>query len=161
MYNLAMPLRGRPPRRGKFVANQRLREIREERGLSQAKLAELIGCSQADIQRLETGHTQTTTEWQLRLAPHLGVDPRDVSPLAAGPARPAEGGGLDADIMRRAMAVARRWGRDEEPWIPDVVSLFYSLLAQEKDGHPITDNEPTLALIDIFVRRLRSNFPSR
>jgi transcriptional regulator with XRE-family HTH domain len=161
MYSLRMPAGDRPPRRGKFIANEQLRPLRKERGLSQARLAELAGCSQADIHRLETGNARTSAEWAERLAPHLGVEPRDLFPRAAGSPRLADGGGVDADIVRRAMAVARRWGRGDDPWTPDVLTLVYNLLARERDGRLITDDEPTLSLIDAFVRRLRGDLPPR
>src|SRR5438477_12081611 len=116
MYSSLMPGgRRRMPQRGKFIPNEEVRRLREERGLSQARLAELAGCSQPDIFRLETGHARTTAEWAERLAPHLGVEPRDLFPRAAGSPRSSDGGGVDADIMRRAMLIARRWGGDDDP----------------------------------------------
>jgi len=130
-------------------------------GLSQSRLAELAGCSQADIHRLETGKARTTAEWAERLASHIGVEPRELFPRAAGSPRPADSGGLDAEIMQRAMAVARRWCPNGDPLTAEILALVYGLLARERDGHLISDNEPTLSLIDGFVRRLRGSKPPR
>lgn len=50
-----------------------IRSLREARGLTQARLAELVSTSQPQIRRLEAGERQLTKEWAQRLAPHLGV----------------------------------------------------------------------------------------
>ena len=155
MYSLAMPRGGPPPRRGKFIANEQLRALREERGLSQARLAEIVGCSQPDIARLESGHARTTAEWAERLASPLGVEPRDLFPRAPGSPRPADGGGIDTEVMARAVAVGRRLESDSDAVASEIISLWYDLLARERDGYPISDNEPTMRSLEIFVRRLR------
>jgi transcriptional regulator with XRE-family HTH domain len=55
-----------------------IKELREQRGLSQAKLAELVGTSQPQIRRLELGERELTKSWAERLAPHLGVTAADL-----------------------------------------------------------------------------------
>jgi len=55
-----------------------LKEIREKKGLSQAKLAQLAGTSQPQIKRLEDGERKLTREWAERLAPHLEVAPERI-----------------------------------------------------------------------------------
>jgi phage repressor protein C with HTH and peptisase S24 domain len=50
-----------------------LRDLRERKSLSQAKLASLAGTSQPQIKRLEDGSRELTVAWAERLAPHLGV----------------------------------------------------------------------------------------
>jgi transcriptional regulator with XRE-family HTH domain len=160
MYTLAMP-RARLPRRGKFIANEQLKVLREARGLSQTRLAELVGCSQPDIQRLETGHARTTAEWTVRLAPHLGVEPQDLFPRAPGSPRPANGGGIDPDIMARAVAVSRRLESDSDAVASEIISICYALLARDRDGYRIIDDEATLALLETFARRLRRISPPR
>ena len=50
-----------------------IRSLREARGLTQARLAELTATSQPQIRRLEAGERQLTKDWAQRLAPHLGV----------------------------------------------------------------------------------------
>jgi len=48
-----------------------LRRIREDRGLSQQELADKVGTSQAQIDRLEKSQRKMTTKWAKRLAPAL------------------------------------------------------------------------------------------
>jgi phage repressor protein C with HTH and peptisase S24 domain len=55
-----------------------LRALREQKGLSQAKLASLAGTSQPQIKRLEDGERELTKAWAERLAPHLGVTPEEI-----------------------------------------------------------------------------------
>jgi transcriptional regulator with XRE-family HTH domain len=143
------------PRRGKFIANEPLRQLREMRGLSQQGLADLVGCSQPDIQRLETGNARTTAEWAERLAPHLGVEARDLFPRAPGSPRPSDGGGIDRDVMARAVAVAQRLVSDDDALAAEVIALVYELLARERDGYAIIDDEATLSLFVHFARRVR------
>lgn len=50
-----------------------IRRLREEKDLSQAQLAELVGTSQPQIKRLEDGARKLTKEWAERIAPHLNV----------------------------------------------------------------------------------------
>lgn len=161
MYYLTMPGGRSPAKQGKFIPNEQLRYYREKLGLSQTKLAKLVGCSQPDIQGLERGSRRTTAEWAEKIAPHLGITPRDLFPRAPGSPRIADRGGLDYAISNRAMEVARRFSpNDNDPLQADIFTLMYNLLAHQRDGHMITDDEATLELIDTFVQRVRSGFPS-
>lgn len=59
-----------------------LKELRDAAGLSQEELAELVGTSQAQINRLETGKREMTLAWAQRLGTALRVSwtrllPRD------------------------------------------------------------------------------------
>ena len=56
----------------------RIREIRERLGLSQAELAELIGTTQPQIDRLEKGQRSLRDTWMQRLAIGLGCNPIDL-----------------------------------------------------------------------------------
>jgi phage repressor protein C with HTH and peptisase S24 domain len=56
----------------------RIRELRTAKRLSLQQLAELVGTSRQQIHRLETGVTRVTIDWLGRIAPHLGVDPKDL-----------------------------------------------------------------------------------
>lgn len=52
----------------------RIKEIREERGISQSKLAELTGITRTTLWRLENGEEETTTtKTLLKIANALGV----------------------------------------------------------------------------------------
>lgn len=50
-----------------------LRALREAADLTQKELAELVGTSQPQIKRLESGDRELTPAWAKKLAPHLGV----------------------------------------------------------------------------------------
>lgn len=56
----------------------RIKEIRERRGLSTAQLAALVGTSQPQITRLENGERKLTAEWMSRLAQALDCSPADL-----------------------------------------------------------------------------------
>lgn len=56
----------------------RIRELREQKGWSTYKLAELVGTTQSTIHRLEAGRRKLTVEWMRRIADALGVQPADL-----------------------------------------------------------------------------------
>lgn len=56
----------------------RLKEWRERRGLSLARLGDLVGSSAPHMHRLENGQRKLTKEWADILAPALGVSPLDL-----------------------------------------------------------------------------------
>lgn len=53
----------------------RIREIRERKGLSQTALGALVGCRNQQISKLETGALRLSTLWMRRLAQALDVEP--------------------------------------------------------------------------------------
>lgn len=56
----------------------RLRSIRTAKKLSQQKLADLVGTSAPQINRLEKSRRKLTVEWLERIAPHLGCEPYEL-----------------------------------------------------------------------------------
>lgn len=56
----------------------RIREIRQKRGLSVAELASRVGTSQPQLTRLETGQRRLTEDWLRRLAKALDVEPAEL-----------------------------------------------------------------------------------
>jgi phage repressor protein C with HTH and peptisase S24 domain len=62
----------------------KLRLARERCGLTQQQLAELAETSQPQIDRLETGKRKLSIDWLVRLAPHLGVTPIELSEQLGG-----------------------------------------------------------------------------
>lgn len=56
----------------------RLREFREKAGLSQTRLGELVGTSQATINRIERSKAKLTKEWAMKLAPALNTTAREL-----------------------------------------------------------------------------------
>jgi transcriptional regulator with XRE-family HTH domain len=152
-------------RRRRHIPNERLKMYREAAGLSQEQLGSMIGRHQSIIARMESGEIPTTAGMAATLAPHLGVEPQELFPGAPGSRRAADGGGIDPSIIARANVVARRLAaavrRDDEPdddnevLASEILALFYELLARERDGQKISDNEATLSLLEHFARRVR------
>lgn len=56
----------------------RIRELREAKGLTGRQLAEMIGTTQETISRLETGRRKLTHDWMRVIAKALGVTPADL-----------------------------------------------------------------------------------
>lgn len=62
-------------------AMKRVREIRKARGLSQVELAEMAGCNQATISKLERGEMNVTLEVIDAIATALKVEPVELFDL--------------------------------------------------------------------------------
>jgi transcriptional regulator with XRE-family HTH domain len=60
------------------VDGDRLRELREDRMLSQTELAKMAGITQAAISGFERGERKAQPRTVRRLAEALGVEPRDL-----------------------------------------------------------------------------------
>lgn len=56
----------------------RLQQIREEKGLSRAQVAEAVGISVSHLTKLERGERGLTERWMTLLAPTLGCAPADL-----------------------------------------------------------------------------------
>jgi transcriptional regulator with XRE-family HTH domain len=61
----------------------RLREIREERGISQYRLSKETGLSASGIRHMENGRVNPTLYFLLRICAFLGVDLADLLRVAA------------------------------------------------------------------------------
>lgn len=75
----------------------RLKQFREDAGLSQTTLAGLANTSGQQIGRLERADRKLTAEWAARLAPHLGraaiellFDEKDISDVTSDAAKPID-----------------------------------------------------------------------
>ena len=64
----------------------RIRDLREEKQLSRAALATLVGTGATQINKLETGERRLSDHWAQRIAPHLGVEPYELF-MSAGQTR--------------------------------------------------------------------------
>lgn len=70
----------------------RLKELREAAGLTLEALGEAVGSNRQQIWKLETGKQRMTVDWMVKLAPVLGVEPKELIPANdLGPAEPAVG----------------------------------------------------------------------
>lgn len=56
----------------------RIKELREARGLTQPALAKLAGTTKNQLVKLESGSRRLSDHWAQRLAPHLGVQPYEL-----------------------------------------------------------------------------------
>ena len=56
----------------------RIRELRQKRGLTGQRLAEMVGTTQVTISRLETGQRKLTQDWMRRIAKALDCSPADL-----------------------------------------------------------------------------------
>lgn len=80
--------------------SNRIRELREGRGLSMDKLARLANTSAPQINKLEKGERRLTQDWMVRIGRALGVSPAElIAAKGALPAR-AAAAGLAEDQMR-------------------------------------------------------------
>ena len=59
----------------------RLKEIRKQKNISQYKLADMVGCTQAQIAFLEQGKIELTLKWMKILSEVLGCKPYELLPL--------------------------------------------------------------------------------
>ncbi len=147
----------------KALPNLQLKRLREARGFSQAKLAELANCSQGDVAKLETGAKRTTAEWALRLGPLLGVDPKELFPSAdpgGGEPRSISSSQLDPERLRISITVARRMAAahgvaDNEVAISELAAAIYDILAESATaGRPLRDDRDAMLLIERVLRRV-------
>jgi len=160
MTSMAEPGRKGASGRRKFAPNVALKNFRELAGLSQEALARASGVQQSAITRLENGLQRTTAEIAARLAPHLGRTPRDLFP---GPLPPSvDEDEPDRDVMTRAVVAARRLVRaaGNEDLLVELIAPIYALLLREQNGHPITDDDRTLSIIESLITRLRHFRPA-
>lgn len=58
-----------------------IKEVRMERGISQARVAEMAGVSQAQIARIEQGHRSANPIIMARIATALGMSVEDITPI--------------------------------------------------------------------------------
>lgn len=129
----------------------RLRHWRTFRGLTLEQLAAAAQTSHQQILRLERGERRLTLDWMVRLAPPLGIEPRDLLPsepaapsvptpvsrrLAAPRALPQ--GGLASDLI--PVRGAARGGGDQEMFLEDGPIDYAArppCLAQARDAYAL------------------------
>lgn len=63
------------------MADNRIRELRKERGLTQVELAQMLGVTQTAIYKLETGASDLDTKWMKKISQALNVNPCELLPL--------------------------------------------------------------------------------
>jgi transcriptional regulator with XRE-family HTH domain len=139
--------------------NVELKRYREALGLRQQRLADLAGCGQGDIAKLETGAKRTTADWAEKLAPHLRVDPQALFPSGEAERGTTTLGPIDPDKLRLAMAAARRQAtlhgaHGREDVIANLAAAIYdALIEREAAGQAIQNEEEAVALVEAILRR--------
>lgn len=83
-------------------APNRIRELREAKGLTQKGLAELANVTPSALNKLEMGTRGLDQDWMRRLAPLLGVSPADLLPDEDNPQRLSDEERALVDRYRRA-----------------------------------------------------------
>jgi transcriptional regulator with XRE-family HTH domain len=110
----------------------RIREMRELRGLSQKKLADAVGTSQPQIDRLEKGDRGLDQDWMFRLAKALDCQPADLLPLPMG--------GPDVIPVRRIQIlgdVQAGFFREAVEWPPEDRFEFDAIVAPAYQKSPV------------------------
>lgn len=82
------------------TAPNRIRELREAKGIAQNELARMANTEPSTINKLEKGKRGLDQNWMRRLAPLLGVTPAELLPIEDNP--------LMLDDDERALIAARR-----------------------------------------------------
>jgi phage repressor protein C with HTH and peptisase S24 domain len=67
------------------MMSNRLREFRDLAGLSMQALADRVGTTASQINKLEKGERRLTLDWMTRLSAALGIEPKDLLPLPNRP----------------------------------------------------------------------------
>ena len=80
------------------MASNRLKELRDLAGLSMQALADRVGTTAPQINKLEKGERRLTLDWMTRLASALGIEPKDLLP-APPRARTAAAAGTDRPLL--------------------------------------------------------------
>lgn len=80
----------------------RIRELREKIGMSQAELARRVSITAGALQKVEVGARKLDQHWMRRLAPELGVTPAELLPAVDNPYILSEEERAIIDRMRAA-----------------------------------------------------------
>ena len=67
------------------MEQNRIKELRKERKITQVQLAKILNTSQGTIQKLETGQVPLDTRWMRNISSALCVEPYELLPLDMQP----------------------------------------------------------------------------
>jgi transcriptional regulator with XRE-family HTH domain len=107
---------------GKDVPQNRIRELREEIGMSQAELARRANTHPSALNKVESGARGLDQDWMRRLAPLLGCAPADLLPDLDNPDRLGDEERALVMLFRSANAVQRK----------QIFALIQTLLSPEQ-----------------------------
>jgi transcriptional regulator with XRE-family HTH domain len=132
-----------------FTTGERIRHLRERRGMTRVVLANLVGYSADWLKRIEAGQRGVSIPALVRLAQVLRVDDLSVLidgvaeiPVSAfeGPQHPA------GEAARKIAGVGSfRGAGDADP--PDVAALAEGVAAAWRDWHALPDNHSVVAAV--------------
>ena len=132
-----------------FTTGERIRHLRERRGMTRVVLANLVGYSADWLKRIEAGQRGISIPALVRLAQVLRVDDLSVLidgpteiPVSAfeGPQHPA------GEAARKIAGVGSfRGAGDADP--PDVAALAEGVAAAWRDWHALPDNHSVVAAV--------------
>lgn len=83
----------------------RIKELREQQGLSQTQLADRLGAHYLTISKLERGEMQLNTKWMDRIAGALSVSARDL--IAEGSAVDLRLADIETKLDKAAASINR------------------------------------------------------
>ncbi len=129
-------------------------------GLNPKRLSLSAGLNETYVRDIMKGRTRSPrTDTLGKIARALGCSRADLLPPAERAAE-ARGEGaatrLDPALLNRALAIAERLSADDKVLASEIASVAYRLIERERDGHPVTDDEATLRILEEFVRRIQS-----
>ncbi|MDX3883587.1 MAG: helix-turn-helix transcriptional regulator [Sphingomonas sp.] len=101
-------------------APNRIKELREAKGITQAALARLVHADPATLNKLEKGSRGLDQQWMRRIAPHLGVTPAELLPQSDNPLILSD---EERDFVERYRAASRS-DRDTFNRVADAVLPF-------------------------------------
>jgi transcriptional regulator with XRE-family HTH domain len=132
-----------------FTTGERIRHLRERRGMSRVVLANLVGYSADWLKRIEAGQRGISIPALVRLARVLRVD--DLSVLIDGeveiPVSAWEGPQHPAGEAARKIAGAGSFRGTREGDPPDVAGLAEGVAAAWRDWHALPDNHSVVAAV--------------
>lgn len=91
-------------------APNNIKALRESAGLSMAQLAELVGTSDTQINKLEKGERRLTEDWMRRLARALKVQPVEIMRSTTPPVRSGVVVSQHPDELREVIGILTRLG---------------------------------------------------
>lgn len=116
----------------------RIRELREARGLTQEELAAEAGTTSQQIGRLERGARSLRQDWMERIAAVLGVTPAELLPQAGE----APGTVLTA---RGQLLPGRAFAQPDEPQAP------YTARTGTKEARPAAFDGPRAPMVPLYA----------
>lgn len=142
--------------------DNRIKELRELRGLTQSALGELVDAHWQTIQRIESGKTKLDTEWMERLGAALGVDPLELI-VKRSPARIVE---VRGTVQAGHWEEAWEWEEDDRYQIPvpdDDAFRGFQLYGVETRGPSMDKRYPegTVVVVTDMIERGEDIQPGR